>query len=155
LTDRSSPCILYTEHNVPHERGYHVHAAKHIDRSNVDVHVEANKKIEEEVDVMSHIFQLSDEQYAKLAAYAAQYEQTPEILFQTWVDDLIHALDEQTLSMSIEQADQEEQEEQEVDPEDHPLLRIAGMFAIGEPGWADRHDEYLAEVYADNHAEEK
>lgn len=101
---------------------------------------------------MSHVFQLSDEQYAKLAAYAAQHEQTPEILFQTWVDDLIHALDEQTLSMSIEQADQEEQE---VDPEDHPLLRIAGMFSFNDPGWADRIDEYLAEAYADNHAEEK
>lgn len=32
---------------------------------------------------MSHVFQLSDEQYAKLATYAAQQEQTPETLFQT------------------------------------------------------------------------
>jgi hypothetical protein len=29
----------------------------------------------------------------------------------------------------------------------HPLLEVAGMFAIGEPGWADKHDEYLAETY--------
>ena len=104
---------------------------------------------------MSHVFQLSDEQYAKLAAYAAQHEQTPEIRFQTWVDDLIPALDEEMLSMSIEQADQEEQEEQEVDQEDHPLLRIAGMFSFNDPGWSDRIDEYFAEAYADNHAEEK
>jgi hypothetical protein len=104
---------------------------------------------------MSHVFQLSDEQYAKLAAYAAQHEQTPERLFQTWVDDLIHALEVQTHSMSIEEDDQEEQEVSEEDLEDHPLLRIAGMFAIGEPGWADQHDEYFAGVYADNHAEEK
>src|SRR5947209_19420275 len=87
------------------------------------------KKIEEEVDAMSHEFQLSDEQYAKLAAYAAQYEQTPEILFQTWVADLIHALEEQTLSMSIEQADQEEQEESEEEFLNSPLFRIAGIFA--------------------------
>jgi hypothetical protein len=104
---------------------------------------------------MSHVFQLSDEQYAKLTAYAAQHEQTPEILFQTWLDDLIHTLEEQTPSMNTEQADGEEQEEYEEELVDHPLLRIAGMFAIGEPGWADRHDEYLAEVYADDHAEEK
>ena len=28
-----------------------------------------------------------------------------------------------------------------------PLFQVAGMFAIGEPGWADKHDEYLAETY--------
>jgi hypothetical protein len=53
---------------------------------------------------MSHVFQLSDEQYAKLAAYAAQRNQTPETLFQAWVNDLIHDLEE-PLSTSIEQAD--------------------------------------------------
>ena len=89
---------------------------------------------------MSHVFQLSDEQYAKLAAYAAQHEQTPEILFQTWVDDLIHALEEQTLSMSIEQAGQEEQEESEEEFLNSPLFRRAGevyshlMCPIGRIG---------------------
>ena len=34
---------------------------------------------------MGHIFQTSDEQYAKLAAYAAQRGQTPEMLFQEWL----------------------------------------------------------------------
>jgi predicted nucleic acid-binding protein len=24
---------------------------------------------------------------------------------------------------------------------------VAGMFEINEPGWADKHDEYLAETY--------
>ena len=104
---------------------------------------------------MSHVFQLSDEQYAKLAAYAAQHEQTPEILFQTWVDDLIHVLEEQKLSMSIEQEDQEEQEESEEEFLNSPLFQIASMFAWDDPGWADRIDEYLAEAYADDHAEEK
>jgi hypothetical protein len=31
-----------------------------------------------------------------------------------------------------------------------PLFQVAGMFAIGEPGWADKHDEYLAETYVDH-----
>lgn len=36
-----------------------------------------------------------------------------------------------------------------------PLFQVAGMFAIGEPGWADKHDEYLAETYIENHANSK
>ena len=27
-----------------------------------------------------------------------------------------------------------------------PLFQIAGIFVIGDPGWADRHDEYLADL---------
>jgi hypothetical protein len=103
---------------------------------------------------MSHVFQLSDEQYAKLAAYAAQRKQTPETLFQAWVNDLIHDLKE-PLSTSIEQAAREEQEESEEEFLNSPLFQIAGMFAWDDPGWADRIDEYLAEAYADDHAEEK
>ncbi len=74
---------------------------------------------------MSHLFQLSDEQYAKLAAYAAQHKQTPETLFQAWLSEVT----------------------QEEDILNGPLFQVAGMFAIGEPGWSDRHDEYLAEEY--------
>ncbi len=37
---------------------------------------------------MSHVFQLSDKQYAKLAAYAAQHKQTPETLFQAWLSEI-------------------------------------------------------------------
>jgi hypothetical protein len=36
-----------------------------------------------------------------------------------------------------------------------PLFQVAGMFAIGEPGWADKHDEYLAETYLESHADSK
>ena len=36
-----------------------------------------------------------------------------------------------------------------------PLFQVAGMFAIGEPSWADKHDEYLAETYVENHADSK
>lgn len=35
---------------------------------------------------------------------------------------------------------------------DSLLFQVAGMFAIGEQGWADRHDEYLAETFLENHA---
>ncbi|MGH2496683.1 MAG: hypothetical protein ACRDIV_18435 [Ktedonobacteraceae bacterium] len=42
-------------------------------------------------------------------------------------------------------------EEHEEEPQSHPLFEVAGMFAIGEPGWADKHDAYLAETYIENH----
>jgi hypothetical protein len=28
-----------------------------------------------------------------------------------------------------------------------PLFRVAGIFEIDEPGWAEKHDEYIAETY--------
>lgn len=97
---------------------------------------------------MSHEFQVSDEQYEKIAMYAAQQGQTPEALFQEWVDEIIRLLITSTFSVVEERVTEEELLEA------HPVLRISGILAINEPGWADRHDEYLAEAYMDNHAEE-
>lgn len=92
---------------------------------------------------MSHIFRLSDEQYNELAAYAALYKQTPEKLFQTWVRELTNKTKE-SLPLTGKEGYEEELQ-------NHPLLEAAGMFAIGEPGWADKHDEYLAETYLEKH----
>ena len=99
---------------------------------------------------MSHIFQLSDEQYARLAAYAAQHKQTPEMLFQAWVREVIHNVE--ASPGRTKQTDREIQGGHEGEMLNSPLFRVAGMFAIGEPGWADKHDEYLAETYIENHA---
>ena len=38
---------------------------------------------------MSHAFQIPVEQYAKLAAYAKERKETPEKIFQAWVQELI------------------------------------------------------------------
>ena len=100
---------------------------------------------------MSHMFQLSDEEYAKLAAYAAQRKQTPEMLFQSWLSEVTHAVKE-PISKSTSYAERVEREEE---LHNSPLFQVAGIFAIGEPGWADKHDEYLAEEYMDNHADGK
>ncbi len=97
---------------------------------------------------MSHIFQLSDEQYASLAAYAAKHKQTPEMLFQAWLSEVLHNEKDATRTYA-------EQVRSEEDILNSPLFQIAGIFAIGEPGWADKHDEYLAEAYMENHADEK
>lgn len=88
---------------------------------------------------MSHIFQLSDEQYDRLAAHAALHKQTPEKLFQAWVKEVTDKTKEQKLLTGKEEPEEELQ--------NHPLFKAAGMFAVGEPGWADKHDEYLAETY--------
>jgi hypothetical protein len=92
---------------------------------------------------MSHIFRLSDEQYDRLAAYAARRKQTPEKLFQAWVREVTNKTKEPVPLNRKEEHGEELQS--------HPLLDVAGMFAIGEPGWADKHDEYLAETYLEKH----
>lgn len=100
---------------------------------------------------MNHMFQISDEEYARLAAYAARYQQTPEKLFQEWVWRVTH--NSETVSPSRKSPTQKQQEEREQRFLDSPLFQVAGTFAIGEPGWADRHDEHLAETYLENHAD--
>jgi hypothetical protein len=98
---------------------------------------------------MSHVFQVSDEQYAELAVYAAQQKRTPEMLFQEWVNEVTHGVKKST---TFNQTEQEGREEEVLNS---PLFQVAGLFAIGEPGWADRHDEYLAQGYLESHANDK
>ena len=104
---------------------------------------------------MGHAFQTSDEQYAKLAAYAAERGQTPETLFQEWVSVITRDTEKLPSVSNVKPTDHEQQAEREEALVNSPLFQVAGMFAIGEQGWADRHDEYLAETYLENHAESK
>lgn len=105
---------------------------------------------------MSHVFQIPDDLYTKLAMYAAQRNQTPENLFLAWVREVAQKQEESVTSGTLEPKNvhQPEQDQHERDLQS-PLFQIAGMFAINEPGWADKHDQYLAEAYLENHAEEK
>lgn len=102
---------------------------------------------------MGHAFQTSDEQYAKLAAYAAERGQTPETLFQEWVSIITRDTEKLPSVSNVKPTDHERQAEREEALVNSPLFQVAGMFAIGEQGWADRHDEYLAETYLENHAD--
>ena len=74
---------------------------------------------------MNHTFSVSEQQYTKLMAYAAQHEQTPETLFQAWVDAVGQLAEKGT--------------------NNDPLFQIAGMFAIGDADLAVKHDQYLSE----------
>ncbi|PYV90068.1 MAG: hypothetical protein DMG90_09970 [Acidobacteria bacterium] len=99
---------------------------------------------------MSHTFQISDEKYAKLVDYAEECQQTPEILFQEWIEGIIDIIEVQKVMF-------EEQKERKRTGEfsDDPLFQMAGSLSIDAPDLAHRLDEYLAEAYADNHAQEK
>lgn len=102
---------------------------------------------------MGHTFQTSDEQYAKLAAYAAQRGQTPETLFQEWLSMIARDTEKLPSVNTVNPSGKEWQTGHEEEVFSSPLLQVAGMFAIGEQGWADRHDEYLAETYLESHAD--
>ena len=102
---------------------------------------------------MNHMFQISDEEYAKLAAYAARYKQTPEKLFQEWVWRITRNTEAPSFSKQEKSPTQKKQKVREQQFLNSPLSQVAGMFAIDEPGWADKHDEYLAETYLENHAD--
>ncbi len=104
---------------------------------------------------MSHVFQIPDDLYEKLAAYAAQQEQTPETLLLAWVSEITRHLEASQPSDDdhMNQANRVERTVREKELSESPLFQIAGIFAIGDPGWADRHDEYLAEGYIDDHAD--
>lgn len=104
---------------------------------------------------MQHIFQTSDEQYAKLAAYAAQRGQTPETLFEEWVRMITRETDKLPSVTSGSSSQKVQSPRHQEESAESPLLQVAGMFSIREPGWADQHDEYLAQTYLENHADSK
>jgi len=99
---------------------------------------------------MEHIFHISEEQYAKLAIYAARRKQTPETLFQDWIKAVARNVEQP--STNVQPTNQTQHARHEEALLTGPLFQVAGMFAIGEPGWADKHDEYLAETYLEDHA---
>ena len=95
---------------------------------------------------MSHVIELSDEQYAALETYAQRQGRSPDELIRAWVASLVE-------QPQADWADEPPPTEEEL--REHPILGLAGIFAIGEPGWADRHDEIIAEEALNTHADEE
>jgi hypothetical protein len=89
---------------------------------------------------MSQKFHLSDEEYATLVAYAAQRNQTPEILFESWLQEV-------TCQARESLAPDEDERLNSL------LFQVPGMFANDDPRRVDRHDEYLAATYMEDHAD--
>ncbi len=113
------------------------------------------KRVLREGNGIEHTFQTSDEQCTKLAAYAAQRGQTPEKLFEEWVSMITRDAEKLPTVNRSKPTNHERQAEEEEELFGSPLFQVAGMFAIGEQGWADRHDEYLAETFLEDHADSK
>lgn len=101
---------------------------------------------------MSQIFRLSDEEYATLAAYAEQRNQTPEILFLSWLQEVTYQSRESLAPGVIKQMSEKLQQYKD-ERLGSPLFQVAGTFAIDDPRRADRHDEYLAATYMEDHAD--
>ena len=64
---------------------------------------------------MSHIFQLSEEQYAYLLAYAEGIGETPEAIFEYWVDGKIDRM-EAHKAVLRKRAEQQTRTSHEEDP---------------------------------------
>jgi hypothetical protein len=73
-------------------------------------------------------------------------------LFQEWVSAITRDT-EKLLSVNNAKPSSKEWQTGREEVLSSPLLQVAGMFAIGEQGWADRHDEYLVETYLESHAD--
>jgi hypothetical protein len=94
---------------------------------------------------MAHVFEVPDELYEKLEAYAEKHEQTPEDLFLRWARQLTAPQDAGAWGNEPPPTEEELQAS--------PLLRIAGSLSIGDPRLETEFDEVLAEAFADDHAE--
>lgn len=89
---------------------------------------------------MSHVFQVPDEIYSEVAAYAAQRGQTPDALLLALVRGGVELLKQ------VESAASTPVYKPHYDPAHDPLAPFIGAFDSGgdDPGWIERHDVYFA-----------
>jgi hypothetical protein len=72
---------------------------------------------------MSHTFQVSDEQYSDIAAYAKGLGATSESLFQAWVEGITDWMEVQRIVCRKREKQENEREYDEELVSQHPLLR--------------------------------
>ncbi len=90
---------------------------------------------------MAHVFEIPDELYEKLQAFAQEHRQTPEALLLAWVKQVTEP--QRATSWGDESPPTEEELERS------PLLRIAGSLSIGDPRLQTEFGEVLAEAIAE------
>jgi hypothetical protein len=106
---------------------------------------------------MSQALNISDEEYTRLEQAAKQQGSSIADLVHTWIasinnplsPDEVRAAQARWATLSARVTPPTEQELQA-----HPLLGAAGLIHSGVIGWADRHDEPLAEEALETHANE-
>ncbi len=94
---------------------------------------------------MAHVFEIPDDLYEKLEAYAEKHQQTPEELFISWARQLTTPQSTGTWGNEPPPTAEELR--------NSPLLQIAGSLSIGDPRLETEFDEVLAEAFIDDHAE--
>jgi hypothetical protein len=86
---------------------------------------------------MSHVFQISDDIYAEIAAYAAQRGQNPDTLLTRLVIEGVELLKRIDSTMPTS--------DPSLNPAHDPLAPFIGAFDSGDDsGWIEEHDAYFA-----------
>ena len=98
---------------------------------------------------------IDEEKVKKFVMLKSEVDKMKGEIDISFVEDLNKIIGTYTTYRELKEKLKEKQEEYEEELLNSPLFQIAGMFAIGEPGWADKHDEYLGEVHIEDHADEK
>lgn len=97
---------------------------------------------------MSHVFEVEDDEYALLEQFAQHQGSTAQALFRAWVQSVTTS---EKQELSDARARWEAIGPSVPPPSDeellaHPLLRVVGIGAINEPGWAERHDAVFGDT---------
>src|SRR5260370_7616382 len=99
---------------------------------------------------MGHAFQTSDEQYAKLAAYAAERGQTPETLFQEWVSMITRDTEKLPSVSGGKPTDHEQQAEREEALLNSPLFQAPRIFPTADHPRPNRPNNHLPATHLHN-----
>jgi hypothetical protein len=94
---------------------------------------------------MAHVFELTDEQYARLEATARERGESPADLFQSWLDSIAAQATRESGWGDVTPPTEEEIRQR-------PLLALAGSLTLNDPRLATSFDDVLAEAIADDHA---
>jgi hypothetical protein len=91
---------------------------------------------------MSHVIEIDDEEYARLEQAAQQRGTTAEALLRAWMKSVTTTGEEELRAARARWAalGPSVGPPTEADLRAHPLLRVIGIGALNEPGWADQHD---------------
>ncbi len=92
--------------------------------------------------MVGHIFEIDDDEYTQLEQVARQQGSTAETLFRAWMKSVTTTEAREVRSARARWAALSPSVELPTDEDlrTHPLLRVVGIGAMHEPGWADRHD---------------
>lgn len=99
---------------------------------------------------MGHVLELTEDEYARLEAYALQRGRTPHELVAEWLASVAVPPEMPQPTQETEPSEVPPPTEEEI--RRRPLLALAGSLALNDPRLATNFDDVLAEAIADDHA---